>query len=89
MGGRRRDLSAALALDRGWLGGADAVGAAGVVAVDAVVCVVMGVFLMEVKSRGVWVVLGLGDIADSGLDGRFAGGLQLEHQQADFVIGFA
>jgi hypothetical protein len=57
-------LSAALALDRGWLGGADVVGAAGVVAVAAVaavvVVVIMGMLLEELKSRGLWGLLGLG-----------------------------
>ena len=91
MAGRRRDFRAALALDRGWLGVGDAIGAAGLVPVAAVVCVVMAVFLEELMSRGVWGLsgLGLGDMAGSGLDGRFAGGLQLEHQQADFVVGLA
>ena len=63
--------------------GADVVGAV----VVAVVAVVMGRLLEVLKSRGVWALLSLGDMADSGLDGRFAGGLQLEHQLADFVIG--
>jgi hypothetical protein len=51
----------ALALDRGWLGSADAVGAVGVDVVAAVVVVVMGMLLEELKSRGVWglPVLGL------------------------------
>ena len=87
-------MRSALALFRAWLGGADAVGAAGVVAVAAVAAVVvvfMGMLLEELKSRGVWGLsgLGLGDKAGSGLGGRFTGGLQLEHQQADFVIGLA
>ena len=63
MGGRRRDLRAALAVERGWVGGADAVGIAGfveVAAVATVVVVVMGMFLEELKSRGVWGLLVLG-----------------------------
>ena len=84
-------MRAALVLDRGWLGVGDAIGAAGLVPVAAVVCVVMGMLLEELKSRGVWGLsgLGLGGMAGSGLDCRFTGGLQLEHQQADFVIGLA
>ena len=72
MAGRRRDLRAALAEERGWLVGVDVVGAAEVVVVAAVVAVVvlvMAMLLEELKSRGVWGLSGrgLGDMAGSGL----------------------
>jgi len=71
--------------------GADAVGVVVAAAGAAVVESVMGMLLGVLKSRGVWGLLdlSLGDMAGSGLDGRFAGGLQLDHQRADFVIGLA